>query len=96
MSNDPQHCQNRNNLMQSSTKNICGAKTRSGKPCQTPPVKNKKRCRMHGGAYGSGGQLGNKNAFKHGYYSKASIAQRSETHKLIREYRKLCRELNEL
>lgn len=29
--------------------NICGAKTRSGKPCQSKPVTGRKRCRMHGG-----------------------------------------------
>jgi len=32
----------------------CGAKTRSGKPCRSPAVDGKKRCRMHGGAPGSG------------------------------------------
>jgi hypothetical protein len=30
----------------------CGAKTRSGKPCMSPAVRGKKRCRMHGGARG--------------------------------------------
>lgn len=29
---------------------LCGAKTRSGKPCQLPPVQGASRCRMHGGA----------------------------------------------
>lgn len=76
--------------------NICGAKTRSGKPCTTPPVKGKKRCRIHGGAKGSGAPLGNQNSLKHGYYSKANIAKRKETHQLIREYRRLCKELSEL
>lgn len=28
---------------------LCGAKTRSGKPCPMPPVKGRTRCRMHGG-----------------------------------------------
>jgi len=27
----------------------CGARTRRGGTCQTPPVRGKKRCRMHGG-----------------------------------------------
>jgi hypothetical protein len=26
----------------------CGARTRQGKPCQSPIVKGKRRCRMHG------------------------------------------------
>ena len=29
---------------------ICGAKTRSGKPCQQRPIRGGTRCRMHGGA----------------------------------------------
>ena len=48
----------------------CRARTR-GTPCQSPAVHGKRRCRMHGGAAGSGGQLGNRNAFKHGAYSAA-------------------------
>ena len=27
----------------------CSAKTRSGNPCQKPPMKGKNRCRLHGG-----------------------------------------------
>src|SRR5260221_2655815 len=51
----------------------CGArtKTRGGRPCRSPAVGGKKRCRLHGGAKGSGGQLGPKNGmFKTGRYSK--------------------------
>lgn len=32
----------------------CGAKTRSGEPCKSPPVKGRERCRMHGGKSLSG------------------------------------------
>ena len=63
----------------------CGAKTRSGKPCRAPAVVSKKRCRMHGGAEGSGAPKGNRNAFKHGRYSKESIEDRQAIRKLIRE-----------
>ena len=47
----------------------CGAKTKSnaGKPCRCPAIRNKKRCRVHGGAKGSGAQAGNINALKHGF-----------------------------
>jgi hypothetical protein len=48
----------------------CGAKTRSGKPCMAPAVSGKTRCRMHGGAAGSGAPHGNKNALKHGHYTR--------------------------
>lgn len=63
--------------------NICGAKTRNGRPCQSKPVKNKKRCRMHGGAKGSGAPIGNQNALKHGYYSKENTYNKSLLDKII-------------
>lgn len=46
----------------------CGAKTKhnNGNPCRSPAVRNKKRCRIHGGAKGSGARIGNANALKHG------------------------------
>jgi len=54
----------------------CGAKTRQGTTCQNKPEPGKKRCRIHGGAPGSGAPIGNKNSIKHGHYSKASIEKR--------------------
>ena len=44
----------------------CGARTRAGTPCRSPAVGGRARCRMHGGAKGSGAQRGNRNAWKHG------------------------------
>jgi uncharacterized protein YjcR len=67
----------------------CGAKTRSGKPCRSPAVQGKKRCRMHGGAPGSGAPRGNKNARKHGLYTHEAIAQRQQLGDLIRQSLKL-------
>jgi hypothetical protein len=42
-----------------------GAKTRSGRPCKSPAVHGKRRCRMYGGALGSRAPRGNKKALKH-------------------------------
>ena len=67
----------------------CGAKTRSGKPCRSPAVHGKKRCRMHGGAPGSGAPRGNKNAQKRGLYTREAIAQRRQLGELMRQSRKL-------
>ena len=67
----------------------CGARTRSGKPCRSPAVDGKKRCRMHGGAAGSGAPRGNKNAVKHGLYTREAIAQRRQLAELMRQSRKL-------
>ena len=36
----------------------CGAKTRDGTPCMAPVVPGKTRCRIHGGAPGSGAPIG--------------------------------------
>jgi hypothetical protein len=62
----------------------CAARTRSGKPCQSPPVRSKRRCRMHGGAAGSGAPIGNKNALRHGHYTAEAIAERRAVAALIR------------
>ncbi|WP_367947101.1 HGGxSTG domain-containing protein [Sphingopyxis sp. BSNA05] len=46
----------------------CLAKTRKGTECQSPAVRGRKRCRMHGGN-NPGAPKGNRNARKHGAYS---------------------------
>ncbi len=50
----------------------CGAKTKHnhGNPCRNPAVRGKSKCRLHGGANGSGAGLNNKNALKHGLFTK--------------------------
>jgi len=62
----------------------CGAKTRSGHPCRAPAVYGKKRCRMHGGAPGSGAPLGNQNAVKDAVYTKEAREERRKLRELIR------------
>ena len=49
---------------------LCGAKKRSGEPCQKHALKGAKRCRLHGGA-SKGAPKGSANALKHGFYSDA-------------------------
>ena len=66
----------------------CGARTRRGSPCQSPAVQGKKRCRMHGGAPGSGAPKGNKNALKHGLYTKEAIEEQKALKAFIREAEK--------
>ncbi len=53
----------------------CGAKCRSGEPCQNPSMNNG-RCRMHGGK-STGAPI------KHGQRTKAAIAQRKADRLLI-------------
>jgi len=55
----------------------CGARTRSGAPCKSPPVTGRRRCRMHGGADGSGAPRGSKNGnYKHGRHTAEVAATR--------------------
>jgi hypothetical protein len=63
----------------------CGAKTRSGGFCRSPAVSGKKRCRMHGGAPGSGAPLGNQNARKHGMHTREAKAELRRIRALLRE-----------
>lgn len=51
-------------------KSICGAKNRQGNPCQKSPMKGRTRCRLHGGLNTGEKIKGNKNAVKHGIYSR--------------------------
>jgi glucans biosynthesis protein len=48
---------------------------------------------MHGGAEGSGAPNGNRNALKHGRYTKKAIEHRRELRRLIREAGKFLDEL---
>lgn len=50
----------------------CLARTSSGTECQSPAVKGRRRCRMHGGT-NPGAPKGNRNAWKHGGRSTATI-----------------------
>jgi hypothetical protein len=65
----------------------CGARTRSDKPCQSPAVHGKRRCRMHGGAAGSGPPRGNQNARRHGLYTREAIEERQQVQDLLRQSR---------
>jgi len=66
----------------------CGASTRSGGACRSPAVSGKTRCRMHGGAAGSGAPRGNRNARKHGLFTSGAIAERRQMRALLGEARR--------
>ncbi|TMJ50966.1 MAG: hypothetical protein E6G85_16180 [Alphaproteobacteria bacterium] len=71
----------------------CGAKTRSGGACRSPAVHGKKRCRMHGGAQGSGAPRANRNAHKHGLLTRDAIAERGQIRALLGQAWKLLEEM---
>ena len=57
-------------------------------------VGGKKGCRMHGGAPGSGAPRGNKNAQKHGFYTREAIKKRRQLRDLIRQSHVLIRKID--
>ena len=71
----------------------CGAKIRAGGSCRSPAVCGKRRCRMHGGAQGSGAPRANQNARKHGLFTEEAIAERRQIQALLGEARKLLEEI---
>jgi len=71
----------------------CGAKTRAGGLCRSPAVAGKKRCRMHGGAPGSGAPKRNQNALKNGLFTQRAIEEREHVQVLLRQSRQLLKDL---
>jgi len=67
----------------------CWARTRSGRPYQSPAMSNRK-CRMHGGL-SPGAPKGNRNALKHGRYTAEAIANRQGIATLVRRMRELAK-----
>lgn len=69
---------------------LCGARTRSGALCRQAKVGGRPRCRMHGGAAGSGGPEGKANgAWRHGRRSRASIEERRQFRSELRALKAL-------
>ncbi|MGM9454753.1 HGGxSTG domain-containing protein [Legionella bozemanae] len=69
----------------------CGARAKgnNGQPCRCPAVKGKTRCRVHGGALGSGAPKGNTNALKHGQSTSEIKLHRENVIRALRESKKL-------
>lgn len=62
--------------------------TSKGTACQSPAIRNRKKCRMHGGK-GSGAPRGSQNAFKHGLFISETIESRKMISKIIKENKRL-------
>lgn len=68
----------------------CGARTKgnNGNPCRCPAIRGKARCRVHGGARGSGAPRYNLNALKHGETTGEAKAFREEIRMSIQRSKK--------
>jgi len=66
----------------------CGAKTKAGTPCESPPVQGRNRCRLHGGLSPGaprGGQNGN---YTHGDWTREALEERRWVRDLVRSFGK--------
>jgi hypothetical protein len=71
----------------------CGARTRNGTACRAPALRGKTRCRMHGGALGSGAPIGNGNAVKQGFFNREAFEERKFVRTILIEAETLLRKL---
>ena len=56
---------------------LCGARARSGSTCERLPEPGRRRCRLHGGAKGSGAPSGTRNGrYADGHHTKEAKAER--------------------
>ncbi len=64
----------------------CGARTRSGTPCQSPAIHGRKRCRLHGGL-SPGAPKGERNGrYTSGDWTQEAIAERRWLRALVKRY----------
>ena len=63
---------------------LCQARNRAGKPCRCPAMRGRARCRIHGGARGSGAPKGERNGmWRHGSYAGEAVALRRAAYRLM-------------
>ena len=64
----------------------CGAKTRAGTPCQSPAIRGRTRCRLHGGR-SPGAPRGIKNGnYKDGHWTAKAIEERKWIREMVKTY----------
>jgi hypothetical protein len=72
----------------------CEATTRGGTACQRAALKGKTRCRLHGGAKGSGGPKGQRHGrYRHGQFTCEAVEERRRTRVLIAQMRAFIEDL---
>ena len=75
----------------------CGARTRAGSPCKQAAVNGRRRCRMHGGAQGSGGPLGQRNGnYRNGRFTKRAAETKRWVKELLEQANAACAKMDEV
>jgi hypothetical protein len=67
----------------------CGAKTRAGFACQCPAIRDRNRCRLHGGRSTGAPKEGGNGNYKGGDFTAEAIEQRLWLKAIVRTYGKL-------
>src|SRR4051812_4384709 len=63
---------------------LCGARTRSGALCHRPKMRGRSRCRLHGGAPGSGAPAGKRNGrYTEGEHTKVAKAEQRWVRRIV-------------
>lgn len=69
----------------------CGAKTRAGGACQSPAIRNRKRCRLHGGC-STGAPKGRRNGnYRDGTFTAEAVKEGQWLRSIVRTYAKLAK-----
>ena len=64
---------------------LCGARTRAGGFCRRPKLAGRSRCRLHGGAPGSGAPMGERNGrYTDGEHTREAKAKRRWVRQIVR------------
>jgi hypothetical protein len=67
----------------------CGARTRAGDACQCPAIRDRKRCRLHGGR-SPGAPMGRDNGnYRDGAFTTEAIQERQWLGSVVRSFAKL-------
>ncbi len=75
-------------LVHGGPRSRCGARTRAGTACQSPPVAGRKRCRLHGGL-SPGAPRGSRNGnYRRGDWTTEAIETRRWLRSLVRAFAK--------
>ena len=87
--NPMEQSQSLSHLIVSHPVSRCGAKTRAGPSCRRPPVRGRKRCRLHGGL-SPGAPRGSRNGnYTNGDWTREALEERRWVRDLVRSFGKL-------
>jgi hypothetical protein len=67
----------------------CGAKTRAGGACQSPAIRDRMRCRLHGGRSTGAPKASANGNFTAGEFTAEAIEERKWLRSVVRAYGKL-------